>query len=225
MSNNALSVRPSALPDIGSAALPANYERAKAVLAICTQIDECKDWADKAAALASYAKQADDPTLRNYATRISARAVRRCGELLQQFQTGPQGGRPKGNTTGGHGVSQRAAADAAGISPHQELQAVRVANVPVDDFELLVESDAPPTVTALAEIGTHTRPKDAPTKFSEATHILGVLHELTMFCNEHDSALVARAILAHEVAPVRATAATVTTWLAAFLNQLPEASC
>jgi hypothetical protein len=110
------------------------------------------------------------------------------------------------------------------MSPDQITQAVRVANVAAEDFELAIESDTPPTVTALAEIGTHARPK-APEKFSEATHVLGVLHELTMFCNEHDPALVARAVLAHEVAPVRATAATVTTWLAAFLNQLPEASC
>lgn len=36
-------------------------------------------------ALASYAKQADDDTLRKQADRIQARAVRRCGELLKQF--------------------------------------------------------------------------------------------------------------------------------------------
>ena len=220
---DALVVLPSSLPDIATAHLPALYERAKQALDVCTRIDECQGWTDKMAALASYAKQADDPTLHNFATRIQVRAVKRAGELLSEFDGR---GRPRKNNEGDHGISQDAAARAAGLSPHQQLQATRVANVPAEEFEAAVESDAPPTVTALAEMGKTTRPKDnTPPKFSEATHILGVLHELTLFCNEHDSTLVARAVLAHEVAPVRATAATVTTWLAAFLNQLPEASC
>jgi hypothetical protein len=36
------------------------YERAKAALAQCASIDECQKWANKAEALASYAKQAHD---------------------------------------------------------------------------------------------------------------------------------------------------------------------
>jgi hypothetical protein len=36
--------------------------------------------------LASYAKQAEDQTPRPFVSRISAHAIRRCGELLQQFQ-------------------------------------------------------------------------------------------------------------------------------------------
>jgi hypothetical protein len=41
-------------------------------------------------------------------------------------------------------------ARAAGMSEHQQLQAVRVANVPDDAFKAAVEGDKPPTVTALA---------------------------------------------------------------------------
>lgn len=48
---------------------------------------------DKAAALASYAKQADDDELEKHALRVRARAIRRCGELLQQIDKG-RGGRP-----------------------------------------------------------------------------------------------------------------------------------
>ena len=46
------------LPSVNGARLPRTYEAARAALAECQQLDECKDWADKAAALASYAKQA-----------------------------------------------------------------------------------------------------------------------------------------------------------------------
>ncbi len=54
-------------------------------LASCERIDECKTWANKAEALASYAKMADDDSLRLLADRIQARAVRRMGELLKEF--------------------------------------------------------------------------------------------------------------------------------------------
>jgi hypothetical protein len=141
-----------------SAILPAEYSRAVMALQTCERIDACQDWADKAAALASYAKQAHDDTLHALATRIRARAVRRCGELLKTFQS--NGGRPKSKTTmGAHGSfpsTQQQAAREAGLSPHQEETAVRVANVPAADFEVIVESDHPPTITALAGAGLRT---------------------------------------------------------------------
>lgn len=68
--------------DVQNAALPASYEAAKQALATCTKLDECKDWSDKAQALASYARQADDDDLEKYAVKIKAHAIRRCGELL-----------------------------------------------------------------------------------------------------------------------------------------------
>jgi hypothetical protein len=72
------------LPSIANTKLPAAYTVAKRALAECGKIDECKDWADKSAALASYAKQSGDKSLFNLATRIQARAIRRCGELLKE---------------------------------------------------------------------------------------------------------------------------------------------
>src|ERR1700719_1283840 len=77
---------PSDLPPIAKAKLPATYEGAKTALAACTRIDECQDWADRAEALASYARQAQDDALRKLADRIQARAIRRCGELLGQIK-------------------------------------------------------------------------------------------------------------------------------------------
>jgi hypothetical protein len=80
-----------AAPTIARAQLPLLYRNAKAALAECDRLDECQSWADKAMALASYAKQAKDDALVSYARRIRARAVRRCGELLQTIE--PQGGK------------------------------------------------------------------------------------------------------------------------------------
>ena len=53
--------------------------------------------------------------------------------------------------------SQKEAAEQAGMSERQRITAVRVANVPEDAFELAVESEHPPTVTALAEQGKGPR--------------------------------------------------------------------
>ncbi len=81
------------------------------------------------------------------AMRIRARAIRRCGELLKDIPA------KAGSTAGEPGPqrSERArAAQAAGLSPDQTKDALRVARVPADDFEAVVESDDPPTVTQLA---------------------------------------------------------------------------
>lgn len=72
------------LVPVCDAPLPIVYERATKALAECARIDECQDWANKAKALASYARQSKDDTLRKMADRIQARAIRRCGELINE---------------------------------------------------------------------------------------------------------------------------------------------
>lgn len=144
--------------------LPSNYAAAKRALAECSDVDEVKEVADKAAAMASYARQAKDMDLLHYAQRIRTRAIQRYGELLKEIE--PQRGANQ-NIEGGSSpkvLTRKAAADAAGLSDDQRKTAIRIASVPKDEFERLVESDDPPTVTALAEIGTkrQNRPKKAP---------------------------------------------------------------
>ncbi|OWK19384.1 hypothetical protein AJ88_45695 [Mesorhizobium amorphae CCBAU 01583] len=72
---------------MANARLPQSYASARTALANCAQLDECQDWADKAAALASYAKQANDSGLMKMAVRIRDRAIRRAGELLKQIES------------------------------------------------------------------------------------------------------------------------------------------
>jgi hypothetical protein len=104
---------PAELPNIADARLPATYESAKRALAECSRIDECQNWSDKAAALASYARQARDDTLFNFATRIKARALDRCGELRRRIPASP-GGRPETKDVADLSLSprQQAAQDA-----------------------------------------------------------------------------------------------------------------
>ena len=134
-----------------NAHLPATYAQARTAIAECEAIDECKTWADKAAALASYARMANDNEMLRMATRIRDRAIRRAGELLVEVE--PQPGARTDREPDRAAPTRFAVAKEAGLSRDQAVAAIRVARVPSASFEQQVESDTPPTVTALAEQG------------------------------------------------------------------------
>lgn len=168
------------LPSIANAPLPATYEAAKRAVTQCAQLDECKMWANKAEALASYARQANDKELLHLCMRIQARAIDRCGELLHDIEP-EKGGRPPKTQEGDHPSLRDQAATAAGLSEHQRKTALRVNSVPREQFEQLIESDNPPTVTQLAELGTkHQEPDTShlegcdPGDFERATRLIGL---------------------------------------------------
>lgn len=191
-----------------TARLPAAYEAAKVALARCTNIDECQTWANKAQALASYARQADDDTLQKQAMRIQSRAIRRCGELLQEFRSA--GGRPaqigEGDRAGSNDdapektpvgdlpSSATEAARAAGISEHQHKTAIRVANVPSDLFEAAVDSDEPPTVTTLADMGKKQSDRPIQTSTRPAIVLMGFVRRLSEFGQVYDPGSVAAGV-------------------------------
>ena len=140
--------------DTSTARLPSTYQAAKAAIRQCASVDECKEWTDRAAALASYAKQAQDNQLEHLAHRIRNRATRRAGELIKQIEPS-NGGRPPKTRDGAVPSSRKAAAAEAGLSERQTKTAIRLANVPEEDFEEMVESGA--TVTEIADRGTQHR--------------------------------------------------------------------
>jgi len=202
--------------DLAAAKLPRTYEQAKQALTACNNIDECKDWSDKAEALASYAKQADDETLFKMARRIQARAVQRCGELLKQIDA-----RGEHMKSGGAPISRREAADNAGLSKDQQVTAVRVANLPKEEFEAAIEAEKPASVTKLAEMGKQTRePPPAPPGFYEATHTMGAIRRLAERCEAHQAAFVAGGVGPDEAREMRSVIPAITTWLTAFLSNL-----
>jgi hypothetical protein len=157
MNNTALQL--DQLPSIENAPLPVVYENAKTALANCDKLDECKDWADKSAALASYAKQAKDDAMYRMAVRIQSRAIRRAGELLSEIEK-QQGANQNIRDADGLKVLTRTdVAKDAGMSTRQQKTAIRVASIPQPEFNQAVESDKPPTITKLAIQGTKPRPR------------------------------------------------------------------
>ena len=76
------------------------YEEARAALAVCVKVDEVKAWQDKAAGMAAYAKQANDPELLVYAQKIRLQAQRRArdeqhAERREQPEPDKQPGEPE----------------------------------------------------------------------------------------------------------------------------------
>ena len=167
---------------VSAATLPQNYEAAKHALAECERLDQCAEWADRSVALASYARQADDPELENHARRIRARAVRRIGEILQSYDA--RGGDRSKNVTPpafakdepffrteevpapGFAkaepslriISRGEAAADAGISEHKARIATTLARWDADEFEAAIESPKVPGTTLLARMAKLSQP-------------------------------------------------------------------
>src|SRR4029077_18890845 len=100
---------PEVVPGFSRARLPATYEAARKAISECARVDECKSWADKSAALASYARQAKDESLRIMDDRIHARAIRRCGGLLKEVPSGQGSRNQHGELRDGAVTRQKAA--------------------------------------------------------------------------------------------------------------------
>ena len=204
--------------NVAHARLPAAYEAAKTALANCVSLDECQEWANKAEALASYARQAEDDTLRKHADRIQARAVRRAGEMLKTFNS--QGARNDTLPDGAVHKSQYEAGHSAGMGERQIKTAVRVASVPAEEFERAVDSEKPPTVTKLAEMGTKHR--ERPEGFHQATHLIGTVKRFAEFCEENDATTVANGVMPYEARDIREMVSTIDGWLDRFVVNLKD---
>lgn len=207
-----------------NAPLPVSYERAKTALAKCASMDECQKWADKAEALASYARQADDDSLRKMADRIQARAIRRCGELLKLVE--PAKNQHDANARVGTDPSRSAAATSAGLSERQRKTALRVANIPESDFEDQVESDNPPTVTKLAEQGKvkrvsteHLNGAD-PDDFYNATHAMGAIRRMHQATIDYPAESVAKGINEKEALKMKEIIPAIDAWLDTLITRI-----
>lgn len=212
---------------VKSAPLPAKYEAAQRALAACQKIDECSTWAKKAAALASYARQAGDRSMEQMAMRIRARAVERCGKLLGEIDRA-KGGRPKKHLPTGAGVSARSqAARDAGLSEKEKVTALRVAAVDRDLFESAVEREDPATVTELADMGTKKKPVPLvdiqgrdPKEFNDALHLQAGIARLAETVSVSPVGPFVRGCLPEDIKELKQNADLLRVWLSNLLKEI-----
>lgn len=205
--------------------LPTTYAVARKAIAKCWKLDEVKDWSDKAEALASYAKQANDREFYEMACRIQLRANRRMGELLQEIEAS-KGGLQTGRD--GAGPSRRTqAAEAAGVSGRRAKTVLRVAKVPKAEFEAAVESDHPPSVSKLAEMGTKKKPVPLydlegidPEDFKVATKGGGAVHSFVRDVANVNPARVVKGLKPFEHPELCADAKKSISWLTRLVEAL-----
>ena len=205
------------LAEIREDQLPATYQSARRALAECVRIDEVKDWGDKAFALACYAKQANDDKLLAMSNRIKARAVLRMGELFNEIESakpGPKdnyGESPHSNYSGG---KMQAAID-AGVSQDQRKQAQRIASLPRDEIDALIESDNPPTISALEQ-----RARAHPEEMRATSALLGEAKSFAKFCESHDACSLVVALAEHERAALMDYSKVIVVWLTKLAGEL-----
>ena len=209
------------VPDPANARLPVTYEAAQKALTECQRVDEVKDWADKAAALAAYARMAKNDNLRLMALRIQERATRRMGELLKQIPSGSAANLVQHRQDGGVPSATRTqAAGDAGLSERQRKTALRVASIPEDQFEAAVESASPPTLSAMASWGTipRTSTETTPADIQLAREARDLLRQFAAFCGVHDPVRVAHVI--RDADGCRGNVEAIDAWLDRFVTNL-----
>jgi len=157
--------------DIPNARLPINYEAAKVAIAECAKIDECKEWVDKAVAIASYARQAQDETMMTAAKRIQLRAEARLGELILELPQGKPGKIGSGRFVVANKIS--------GISYNRFYDATSMARVERRKREKLIEKDPPISRRNLVDLGVDHFPdnKILLRRSAEETYRKKQLHE------------------------------------------------
>lgn len=112
---------------VPTAFLPNNYIVACNAIKACARVDEAAEMANKAAAIATYAREAADTTLKVNAEKIKVRAERRVGELLLELYPGMERGKWDG--------TYKESSAKTGLAANRISIATRLTEVPESRFE------------------------------------------------------------------------------------------
>ena len=179
------------------------HHDAKRALERCANLDECLRWRNQAEALSAYSRMSKDTELHRMADRIKARAIRRAGELLAEIDA--RGGKPAPAVRFG----RYRAGEQAGMSERQIKTAVRVARVDPSDFEEVVESDKPMSITRIADIGRILY-ADASERAHDA---VSSLRRIAHICNFNKPKLIGPGLRHIEIDQARNDIVRIRAWL------------
>jgi len=120
--------------------VPVEYETAVNALAECINLDEAKHWADKADALAAWAKIYRNDEAGIKSRQLKLHAYRRMGEIAKEL-------RPVKNTGRGSSPGPRSLLREQGLSEDQVIAAAHLSKLPKDEFTKLIDAPKPPSPT------------------------------------------------------------------------------
>ncbi len=164
------------------------YDAARYALQQAVSVDEVKDIRDKAMAMEAYAKQAKDTELIAWANEIKIRAERKTGELLKEM--------PKAKGTknqligrgviGGNTVvppiDEEKTLEELGITKRQSAQWQKVADIPENKFEELMQLLPMTTATVIKNVHVSNNSGEnewyTPSKYIESARLTMVSIDL-----------------------------------------------
>lgn len=158
------------------------YEAMCNAIAECHRIDEVKELRDKAVALATYARQAQNFELERKAMAIRLRAERRAGELLKEMKSngelregGSGNNQYKKELSNKATVPERITLEKLGIERTQSSVWQELAEIPEDTFESVLRSERPRSAAQIVD--KFKRFYEPPTAFPEIDEFLETEHE------------------------------------------------
>ena len=110
-----------------------------------------------------------------------------------------------------------------GCRNDQQDTATRVAGIPGETFEAVIESDDPPSVSRLAGMGTRRRELPTPPPgYAQATQVLGELRDIDQLLAKHQPEFIAGGVRPKERSAARARIDRVIRWLELFDDELKK---
>lgn len=227
--------------------IPVVYEEACKALAACVTIDEGKYWADKAEALAAWAKIYKSKQAETEAKRLKLHAYRRMGQIAEElrptvnvrYTTDKErklvlADRRKARRKGTHipeASGQKPGAVSLlvehGIPTGLAVQIKRISRIEEKDFKEIVSRDEPPSTTKAAVMGIGTsgiRTKGISSgsyrEFSQGSSSCPI--SLRSWTRKHSAVELAQGMTVDEAKKAREIVIELQEWLDAFEQALPK---
>lgn len=205
--------------------VPVEYESAVNALQACMTIDDSKYWADKADALAAWAKIYRDDEAGRKARQLKLLAFRRMGEIASELRRAKplrkvgKDGRNKfyGTTKGG-----RSALIDAGLKPDAAANALHIAKMDDANFRRAVDSPRPPGVSSLAHQQRSVSHSEPYRRLIYGMGAGGILSQLVWYCAKNDARALAKTVLPDESPRLTESITGVVEWLDEFMRCMPK---
>ena len=205
---------------VRDAVLPVSYVEGLKALAATRKIDEAKNWATAADALAAWARMYKNDLAAAEARRLKAHAYRRMSELSDE-------------------LAQKLTPSSKRKSPLSELKKVglsgamisrvrAVGKVPKDRFDELVKADHPASIATLAMEGISAgdnklAASEAYRVFSGGKYVRANARKfLVEFCRKTSALKLARGIKKEEIPAVKKILQEIEDWIEEFKASLLE---